>query len=676
MIYRLMLMLVATISLVTVVNVSDSTMLKPVALYLISALIVSVVLTRCWRKGELHVSFSTIDILFLSYILISTLSLTLASNHLLAVQNLGYVICYFIVLTAGENCLNDETKRRGVLKCFITVTSLCCLVAFAQNYNMLSMATILSSGDRLAISTFGNSTYFAGFLVMVIPLFLAEAVSASKKTSYRLFLSALILISIFMVIETQARSAWIALFISLILFGWMYIPTMRSRVIALGIIAVLGIAVAIAFPEILYKRLGGLFEMNPHSSLTRRLFFYEGAWRAFRSSPLIGNGIGNFIVFLPKFRSPEYWMFLSEDIVPHAHNEYLEILSETGLAGFTLFILILLSLFSGIKKKIKNHRDEHRLTLVGYCCSIIAVLTDNLGSMNLRTFPVAVGFWMLIGMTSSLIQQRSFSLSLIIPKTVRTIWPLPGLICGAFLVWYIPAVFSHYQADKNFLDGDLLEMRGAQEDATAVFGKSLSFDRYHVQSRFYLAANLIKANKFAEARDQLHQLLGEYPYYPKAHIMLGLCSLELGDTSTANREAEKELELETTPQTMYLASYFAFRLHQPEREYHLTLELLTNSAKSGIKDFAAEGITRLTPLCHKGSFQQECRPVLEKLVQRFPSELEILVAAAECYDQFDLRNEAVTVTTSALTLDQGDENLRIRLTRLAEKLGLVKQAEQ
>ena len=313
---------------------------------------------------------------------------------------------------------------------------------------------------------------------------------------------------------------------------------------------------------------------------------------------------------------------------------------------------------------------DHHTLLIGYCSGIAAVLIDNLASMNLRTVPVAVGFWMIVGITLRIAEVKSYPFSIILPSIVKKMRVVPYLLFGAFLWWYLPVVRAHYTADKNFLEGSMLNLQNMREDATLKFKEGLSYNSHNVQSRFYLAANLIKGDNYAEAQVHIRQLLVDYPYYTKAHLMLALCSFELGDTTTAEREIAKEMEMDTNPQTLYFASYFAYSLNQKEREYFLIQKRLNDNIKSGMNDFAAQGIARLAELCNKDSFQVECGNLLTRLREKFPSDLPILIATGECYEKSGLVNEATATIKQALSQEQSDAALKERLKKLADKLGV------
>jgi O-antigen ligase len=60
----------------------------------------------------------------------------------------------------------------------------------------------------------------------------------------------------------------------------------------------------------------------------RRVTMLKGTWHVFLAHPLIGCGLGALVAVYPRYE-PYY----DGKIVDHAHNDYVEVLAETGVAG-------------------------------------------------------------------------------------------------------------------------------------------------------------------------------------------------------------------------------------------------------------------------------------------------------------------------------------------------------
>src|SRR6185437_11412852 len=60
----------------------------------------------------------------------------------------------------------------------------------------------------------------------------------------------------------------------------------------------------------------------------RRVTMLKGTWHVFLAHPLIGCGLGTLVAVYPR-----YELHYDGKIVDHAHNDYVEALAETGVAG-------------------------------------------------------------------------------------------------------------------------------------------------------------------------------------------------------------------------------------------------------------------------------------------------------------------------------------------------------
>jgi O-antigen ligase len=84
----------------------------------------------------------------------------------------------------------------------------------------------------------------------------------------------------------------------------------------------------------LIKRINFDYLQNDESILLR-IKYYKNAWKCFLEHCFTGVGFGGW----PYYQG-------SGDMYCHPHNIFLEVLCETGLAGFTLFIALLSSIFA------------------------------------------------------------------------------------------------------------------------------------------------------------------------------------------------------------------------------------------------------------------------------------------------------------------------------------------
>jgi O-antigen ligase len=100
-----------------------------------------------------------------------------------------------------------------------------------------------------------------------------------------------------------------------------------------------------------------------------RLTIDRDCLRMLLKKPLLGFGLGTFPVVYPEFRSFYTTLFVNE-----AHNDYLQLLVETGLAGFAIAIWFLVQVFRQAAGKLKN-LVEKELPEKGWTESATGALT-------------------------------------------------------------------------------------------------------------------------------------------------------------------------------------------------------------------------------------------------------------------------------------------------------------
>ena len=146
---------------VFVPDVFDGTFLKPVILQAMCAAIVTVLGVRLIALRTPYPPFTRLHVLFSFYLIACTLSLFFAANLHLAIQSVLQQCCYFILFSYAFDLLGVR-RTAGAL---LIVTAGVAFVALAHLFLSESSALYVLAAQLSTLSTFGNQSYFAGFLV-------------------------------------------------------------------------------------------------------------------------------------------------------------------------------------------------------------------------------------------------------------------------------------------------------------------------------------------------------------------------------------------------------------------------------------------------------------------------------------------------------------------------------
>jgi O-antigen ligase/Flp pilus assembly protein TadD len=182
-------------------------------------------------------------------------------------------------------------------------------------------------GKRI-YSVFGNPDIFAAYLTAIIPvIFYAYKLNKGKS------LLALAVINILLLLFTQSLSG--AFTLSILAIVWAAICLKGKRRVA--VFAAVFIVVAAAL-----WRITGV----KNDSAVLRHFLWDSSVKMTSANPVFGVGAGNFRVLTPEFQAQalkdgNYPDYVSVHDEAYAHNDFLQMLSETGIAGCMAFAALI-----------------------------------------------------------------------------------------------------------------------------------------------------------------------------------------------------------------------------------------------------------------------------------------------------------------------------------------------
>ena len=201
--------------------------------------------------------------------------------------------------------------------------------------------------------TFPHPNLLAAYLFVSMYLILIFSTRLAFK--YKNFFTYLILflgtLSLFLSLSRVAIIAWIlSIIFFLILIFWkktgIDIVKKYKFKISEGLIAVFFVflVIVVGFYIPTFGRFSGI-SLSDESVIQREQLATD-AIIIFRNSPLQGAGINNFLINLPPVEKNLHQSFYLQPV----HNIFLLVLSETGVLGFILFLILLIKIFLNIKQ--------------------------------------------------------------------------------------------------------------------------------------------------------------------------------------------------------------------------------------------------------------------------------------------------------------------------------------
>src|SRR6202021_2570173 len=181
-----------------------------------------------------------------------------------------------------------------------------------------------------------NRDHYAGLMEMLVPFPLVVSMGhilRGGKRALSAFCAVLMAGTIFL---SGSRGGMIAFVLEIVLFAALTLVRRRNPRAALGSVTVC--VLVLAFLVFLGKGqvLGRLGDLGPGI----RLEITKDCLRMFSHRPALGWGLGTFPTIYPSYRS-----FYTNLFVNEAHNDYAQLLVETGLFGFGLMVWFLVRLY-------------------------------------------------------------------------------------------------------------------------------------------------------------------------------------------------------------------------------------------------------------------------------------------------------------------------------------------
>lgn len=255
---------------------------------------------------------------------------------------------------------------------------------------------------------FGQPNPYAGYLASVIPLAMAMAIAAPGR-SFRLCSAAALALLATATVMSLSRGAWLGLSLALVAMYVVWRPGAGRRLapLALSAIVVAILGLLNLLPAVVTERLGptveqfGVYDVSDvrptpeNFAVVERLAHWQAGWRMLVEHPWLGVGAGNYPA-----RYDEYALRGWPESLGHAHNYYLNMAAEAGLAAFGALAWLLVAAFATVRQGLKGEADFRRALVAGLLGSTIVFTVHSLFD-NLLVHSMAVQVGVILGLAEA-----------------------------------------------------------------------------------------------------------------------------------------------------------------------------------------------------------------------------------------------------------------------------------
>ena len=253
-----------------------------------------------------------------------------------------------------------------------------------------------------------NHNHYAGLMEMLLPFPLVLAASQFTSGNRKIAVASIGALMAGSIFLSGSRGGMVAFAAQMIVLGVLLLRQREGtwkQPLMLGVFLALVIVflVWIGGNELTQRMASIHTEAREEINGGTRLTIDRDCLQMLIKRPFLGWGVGAFPIAYPGFRS-----FYTNFFVNQAHNDYLQLLVETGVVGFSIAIWFLVLVFRRAAGKIRNWTESAGGALtVAALLGCIGILVHSLLDFNLQIPANAALFYVLCAIAAAAPLQES-----------------------------------------------------------------------------------------------------------------------------------------------------------------------------------------------------------------------------------------------------------------------------
>jgi O-antigen ligase len=229
-----------------------------------------------------------------------------------------------------------------------------------------------------------NHNHYAGLMEMLIPVPLVFAFSRFGNQRERWIAASAAAFMAATIFLSGSRGGMIAFVVEIAIFLTLAFRERQKKNIAvlLGAFLLLSLAMIALTGGHEVKTRIATFAGEKHSDLANdiRLQIDRDTLRMVSKHPVLGWGQGTFADAYPRFRS-----FYTDSLINAAHNDYLQVLAETGMIGFGIMIwFLVVTVRNALRKSAKWTSNLNGAVALAALLGISGILVHSLIDFNMQ----------------------------------------------------------------------------------------------------------------------------------------------------------------------------------------------------------------------------------------------------------------------------------------------------
>jgi O-antigen ligase len=368
--------------------------------------------TRQWINQQLEVSSNPIYLPMATFFALAVLQwMTGASayghvtyTHILLYAAYGMIV--FVLTQSLRRSSQFEDLAKVVTGYGAVVAGLAVLQGIAPNGKLLWMFSSAQGG--WIYGSYVNHNHYAGLMELLTPFPIVLAVSRFSDGNRRFIVAGIAALMAGSIFLSGSRGGMLAFCAEMIVLAVLLLRSRQGNwknALMLGgvLLLVIGFLVWLGGNELTHRLVSIHSEARSEITGGTRLSIDRDGLRMFLKRPLLGWGLGTFPIVYPQFRS-----FYTTFFVNEAHNDYLQLLVETGLAGFLIAVWFLVVVIRQSAAKLRNWTETSSGALTAAALlGCVGILVHSTLDFNLQIPANAALFYVLCAIAASGTLQES-----------------------------------------------------------------------------------------------------------------------------------------------------------------------------------------------------------------------------------------------------------------------------
>jgi len=317
----------------------------------------------------------------LVYAALSLVSSFLSVNPEVSLKDSRELLLFLIIPIVYTGFYGEKVLKKANLA-LLASAYLVCL------YSIFYFFFKASPGERVA-GFMGQVMTQGGLLLLFSCMALSMLIFSRDRTRYLWGLG--FLLSLFALVLTQTRSAWLGLVIAASLILFLYKPKALIIVpLAVGLFYLVS-------PQPIKKRALSSFSLKNYNKL--RIEYMRAGLRIIGDFPLVGTGPDTVDMV---FQKPKYGLSEEAKRNVHLHNNIIQTGAERGIPTLLAWLTFMVWIFISLFKLLKNKDPTLRPFTVAALGALLALFTAGLFEYNFADSEITALFLYIITVPFSL----------------------------------------------------------------------------------------------------------------------------------------------------------------------------------------------------------------------------------------------------------------------------------